>query len=145
MRGNKSVIEKFIAGIAREILRCRLFLFGERKSMPKRFKHPCAYPGCPELTDGQYCQAHQKIADKPRRVRMKEQGGNLYSSRRWRRFRKMFLATHPICSTPGCGKPSTEVEHKIPRRKGGTDDESNLDWKCKPCHSRKTVKDGRWG
>lgn len=113
--------------------------------MPKRFKHPCACPGCPELTDGQYCPAHQKVADKRRRIRRKEQGGDLYSSRRWRRFRKMFLAAHPICSTPGCGQPATEVDHIIPLSKDGTNDESNFQSKCKSCHSRKTAKEGRWG
>ena len=29
--------------------------------MPCKPKRPCAYPGCPELTDGRYCAEHQKI------------------------------------------------------------------------------------
>ena len=28
--------------------------------MPRKPKKPCSYPGCPELTDGRYCEKHQK-------------------------------------------------------------------------------------
>ena len=28
--------------------------------MPTKPKRPCAYPGCPRLTDGQYCEEHRK-------------------------------------------------------------------------------------
>ena len=30
--------------------------------MPRKPRHPCGYPGCPELTEQQYCPAHEKIA-----------------------------------------------------------------------------------
>ena len=110
--------------------------------MPKRLKHPCAYFRCPELTDKQYCPIHQRITRKQRR---KEQNLDYYSSKKWRRFRKIFLEEYPICATPGCNKPSAEVDHIIPRRRGGTEDESNMQALCGPCHSRKTAKEGRWG
>ena len=115
--------------------------------MPWKPKHPCAWPLCPALTDKQYCPEHQKMASGEYKRDAKERGvdRDYYSSRRWRRLRKMFLAAHPICVTPGCNKPATEVDHIIPRDKGGTDEESNLQAMCKPCHSRKSVKDGRWG
>ena len=29
--------------------------------MPRKPRHPCGYPGCPELTERQYCPAHEKI------------------------------------------------------------------------------------
>ena len=112
------------------------------EKMPTRLKHPCAYFRCPELTDKQYCPIHQRITKKQRR---EEQDLDYYSSKRWRRFRKMFLSAHPICATPGCGKPSAEVDHIISRSKGGTDEENNLQALCKRCHSRKTAKEGRWG
>ena len=28
--------------------------------MPSKPKKPCAYPGCPNLTDGRYCPEHQQ-------------------------------------------------------------------------------------
>ena len=30
--------------------------------MPSRPKRPCSYPGCPRLTDGQYCEDHVAVA-----------------------------------------------------------------------------------
>ena len=27
--------------------------------MPSKPKRPCSYPGCPNLTDGQYCEKHR--------------------------------------------------------------------------------------
>ena len=30
--------------------------------MPRKPKRPCSYPGCPNLTDGQYCEEHEAAA-----------------------------------------------------------------------------------
>ena len=30
--------------------------------MPRKPKRPCSYPGCPNLTDGQYCKEHEAAA-----------------------------------------------------------------------------------
>ena len=38
----------------------RLFLWKEGGQMPSKPKKPCAYPGCPNLTDGRYCPEHQQ-------------------------------------------------------------------------------------
>ena len=32
--------------------------------MPRRPKKPCSYPGCPKLTNGRYCEEHQKQENK---------------------------------------------------------------------------------
>lgn len=32
--------------------------------MPRKPKHPCGYPGCPELTDKRYCLKHQKLENR---------------------------------------------------------------------------------
>lgn len=29
--------------------------------MPRKPKKPCAYPGCPRLTDDVYCEEHKKL------------------------------------------------------------------------------------
>ena len=29
--------------------------------MPRKPKRPCSYPGCPRLTDGRFCEEHQKL------------------------------------------------------------------------------------
>lgn len=36
---------------------------------------------------------------------------------------------------------ATQVDHIIPKAKGGTDDESNLQAICGPCHDAKTAQD----
>ncbi|MFB3066756.1 MAG: HNH endonuclease, partial [Planctomycetota bacterium] len=36
------------------------------------------------------------------------------------------LAAHPVCQSLGCGQASTEVDHIVPRRQGGTDAWDNL-------------------
>jgi len=65
---------------------------------------------------------------------------------KWRRIRAQFVKAHPYCSAPGCGAPTTDVDHIIPRARGGTDDWSNLQALCHAHHSAKTAtQDGRWG
>jgi 5-methylcytosine-specific restriction protein A len=113
--------------------------------MPYRAKHGCAVPGCPELTSERYCEAHAKQREKEydsRRGSSAERGYDY----RWQRLRKMYLREHPLCVDPdkrhvGQVKVATDVDHIIPKRDGGTDDESNLQALCKPCHSRKTANE----
>ena len=31
--------------------------------MPRKPKRPCAYPNCPKLTDGLYCEEHKKLTN----------------------------------------------------------------------------------
>lgn len=43
-----------------------------------------------------------------------------------------------------CGRITEEgdVDHKVPLSKGGTDEDSNLQYLCrKPCHERKTLRE----
>ena len=32
--------------------------------MPKKPKRPCSFPGCPKLTDGRFCEEHEKLENK---------------------------------------------------------------------------------
>lgn len=32
--------------------------------MPRKAKHPCHHPGCPNLTEGRFCEEHQKEENK---------------------------------------------------------------------------------
>ena len=32
--------------------------------MPRKPKKPCAYPGCPKLTDTRYCEEHEKLMNR---------------------------------------------------------------------------------
>lgn len=57
----------------------------------------------------------------------------------WRKLRALILAERPLCEAPGCNRPAKDVDHRVARAKGGTDDESNLVAYCHSCHSKKTV------
>jgi len=63
-----------------------------------------------------------------------------YWSLQWRAVRAAFIKSHPTCSTPGCGLPTTHVDHVLRRTAGGADyAEDNLRGYCTPCHNRKTA------
>jgi len=63
----------------------------------------------------------------------------------------LFLRAHPLCADPfgvhaerGELVAATEVDHIVSRKRGGADDESNLQALCKSCHSRKTALESGW-
>lgn len=71
----------------------------------------------------------------------------LYSTERWRAFRKLVLAHRPRCEITGCPRPATNLDHIVPIASGGeTWAERNLQALCQTCHSRKTAAtDGGFG
>jgi 5-methylcytosine-specific restriction endonuclease McrA len=84
-----------------------------------------------------------RVAQKsPRRYRRSSQGYG-YA---WSKLSAFIIGRDPICTVPGCTKPSTQADHIIARRKGGTDDPENLRGMCHPHHARKTaMEDGGFG
>ena len=97
--------------------------------MPRKPRHPCGYPGCPELTGRQYCPAHEKVVSSQynrygRTPEMKRRYNGA-----WPRVRRAFLAAHPLCEMclrEGRTTAAEEVHHIVPLADGGTHDESNL-------------------
>lgn len=59
----------------------------------------------------------------------------------WRRRRAAILRRDRFCP---CGAVATEVDHLVPKARGGTDHPSNLRGLCKPCHSAKTSGEDSW-
>ena len=108
--------------------------------MPRSPKRPCRYPGCPNLCEsGTYCPEHS--AELPDRLRgsAAERG---YDAK-WRRARKRFLRSHPLCAnclSQGIVTPATVVDHIVPHRgdRALFWDENNWQPLCKRCHDRKT-------
>lgn len=126
--------------------------------MPRRAARVCANPECPVLVEvgSSYCPEHEREVE--RQAREEYERNRLSAARRgygarWRKLRVMVLRRQPLCQDPygiheeaGEVVPATEVDHIIPRRRGGDDSMENLQGLCKGCHSRKTaVEDGRWG
>lgn len=118
--------------------------------MPTKPKRPCSYPGCPELTVGQYCDKHQKQVTKAYDQRRGSAASRGYDSR-WAKARKRYLREHPLCvECLKAGKltPGNVVDHKDPHKGDKVKfwTESNWQSLCKRCHDTKTAKeDGRWG
>jgi 5-methylcytosine-specific restriction enzyme A len=62
----------------------------------------------------------------------------------WEKLRKRILARdRHLCQAclPKRVTAANEVDHIVPKAKGGTDDESNLRAICTPCHRAKTAAD----
>jgi 5-methylcytosine-specific restriction enzyme A len=68
-----------------------------------------------------------------------------YKTARWIALSRHIRRTRPLCED--CKRaPSQQVDHRIPRSRGGTDDPSNLRAVCLECHGRKTATtDGGFG
>jgi 5-methylcytosine-specific restriction enzyme A len=65
--------------------------------------------------------------------------------RPWRKVRNAYLTAHPYCEAPGCTELGVAVDHKLSRKRGGSDDESNLQSLCRHHHASKTATvDQRW-
>ena len=112
------------------------------EKMPRRPKKPCSYPGCPNLTEGRYCEEHKAFEPKPYE---KKTSNPFYSTKEWKEKRREFLGERPFCVC--CGRPAEIVDHIVPIRKGGEPlDDRNLQSLCWSCHSRKSIEDGsRYG
>ena len=107
--------------------------------MPHKPKRPCAYPGCPNLSDGQYCEQH-RVSER-RKYDRYERSPNVNKSygRAWKRIRDRYAAAHPLfeqCLKEGRLTPVEEVHHILPISQGGTHDASNLMSLCQSCHTK---------
>lgn len=69
----------------------------------------------------------------------------------WRKVRNQVMRRDSYrCQCSECKKsgrilPAHEVDHKVPKAQGGTDDPSNLQAINRDCHKRKTQAEGRGG
>lgn len=116
--------------------------------MPRKPKRPCSYPGCPELTNGRFCPAHEKQEAQRYEKYQRDPVTRKRYGRTWKRIRDRYIAAHPLCEE--CRKtgkliPAEEVHHIVPLSAGGTNDENNLMSLCTSCHSEITAREGgRW-
>ena len=108
---------------------------GTRKTFPTQ----CKYPGCGELTHQVYCEEH---ADNRQEVdKLRASASKRGYDARWRRYRKNYLAKHPLCAD--CGTLATVIDHIVPH-KGNRAlfwDENNHQSLCESCHNRKTASE----
>jgi 5-methylcytosine-specific restriction protein A len=117
--------------------------------MPHRPPHSCVVPGCPELV-----RRGARCTDHARALQAEADSLRPSASRRgydaaWRRIRLDHLRRHPLCidcQREGRTVAATDVDHRVPLRRGGTNDPANLQSLCHRHHSSKTaLEDGRFG
>ncbi|WP_348996045.1 HNH endonuclease [Achromobacter sp. HNDS-1] len=116
--------------------------------MVRRILLPCRHRGCGALVRiPGYCNMHAKefVGWKPDRER-----GNRHQrgyGTAWDRLRELILKRDRYlcqcgeCRSTGRVLPATEVDHRIPKAEGGTDDPHNLGAINVDCHKRKTAKE----
>lgn len=109
--------------------------------MPNMPLRPCSFSGCPVIGP---CLKHQ------RKVALPVERPRLYDDRRgssaqrgygyaWRKRREEFIKKNPICRR--CTRPTSDVDHIVPRARGGSDDDSNLQGLCGYHHKQKTARE----
>ena len=120
----------------------------EEVSMPYKPKKPCAYPGCPNLTDKRYCPEHESLENKRYNKYQRDPEHKKRYGKTWQKIRARYVKQHPFCEMclqKGKIVPVEQVHHKIPLAEGGTHDTDNLISLCQSCHSRIHAERGdRW-
>nr|DAD64642.1 MAG TPA: HNH endonuclease [Caudoviricetes sp.] len=116
--------------------------------MPRKPKRPCSYPGCPKLTEGRFCEEHQR--EENRRYEKYDRDPLVHRKygQVWKRLRDSYVKAHPFCEEcfkKGMMVPVEEVHHIKPLSEGGSHSKDNLISLCKSCHARIHAKRGdRW-
>ena len=104
----------------------------------------CTEPRCPNLTKKGKCFTHKQ--QEQQEYRKHRPDDSFYRSPEWRKVRLEVLADSPYCCV--CGAVANTVDHIKPLRERPdlALDRGNLRSMCKPCHEKRSVKDGqRWG
>ena len=71
---------------------------GEVRGMPRKTLKPCKYPGCPNLTDSQFCPEHRKKADRDyNRFYRDPAHKERYHTAAWHTIRAVQLVRYPLC------------------------------------------------
>lgn len=111
--------------------------------MPARTPTPCRKRGCRALVSDRsgYCEAHQGESW----ARQRTKPGRKTYGTEWRKLRAVALRRDRglcvLCLADGRAVPATEVDHIVAVEHGGTDELSNLQSLCTPCHRHKTARE----
>ncbi len=90
-----------------------------------------------------------RLGQKPKRQRYpdsRESAAARGYGHTWRKLRAQVLAGDPLCVRClelGIVTPATDVDHIVPKSRGGEDAYANLQPRCHSCHSRKTGLEDR--
>lgn len=85
--------------------------------VPRKPKRPCSFPGCPNLTEGRFCEEHQKQENRRYEKYDRDPAVRRRYGRAWKRIRDRYASRHPFCEEcqrKGLLRPVEEVHHKVP-------------------------------
>lgn len=109
--------------------------------MPWKPQKPCATPGCGRLTDGRFCDAHEREhhRDHDQKRRAAQPWRAWYNTARWRVLRSWRLSTEPLCRMcrdAGLTTAASVADHIDPHRGDEAKffDPENTQSLCKSCH-----------
>lgn len=108
--------------------------------MPIKIKTQCHHVGCPALIEfGQYCSAHSRMSVRSEHIKSSKA---FYDSARWRKLRRWWLSSNPVCAM--CKGQGSQVDHIKPIAIGGHPmDMTNLQTLCDRCHAIKTRSENK--
>ena len=106
--------------------------------MPNLPPKPCSFPGCGALVrDGSgRCVKHPRVAWAKQSGAVKRVTGRQLQNMRDSLFRRNPLCVE--CERMGRVTAATQRDHIKPLAEGGTEDDSNVQALCRPCHDAKT-------
>ena len=112
--------------------------------MALRAKSVCRHPGCRVLVPvSGYCEKHRKEHGWFAGGRSDKRGYGY----EWRKIREEVLDRDQglcqECLRQGRIIPGTDIDHIIPKSKGGTNRLENLQTLCRTCHREKTKREVR--
>lgn len=87
---------------------------------------PCLRAGCPRVQSAPYCAQHAPTEE--------ERGYG-----REHRLLRTIGRARARCENCG-GRRRPQLDHRIPRSLGGTNEPANLRWLCASCHGRLGVR-----
>ena len=105
-------------------------------------RKPCHQPGCPYLTTGTWCEAHQpsRLEESRRDVARRGTSRARGYDRDHERLRDQVLKEEPFCRV--CLMPTVIADHIVPIAWGGARlDRANLQGLCFSCHEKKKAKE----
>lgn len=86
----------------------------------------------------------QAVRTETANMEPKKNWGSGRGGRPWRRLKaKIHLRDLYTCQCCGLVTMELELDHIVNVAQGGTDDESNLQSLCAPCHLKKTISESK--
>ncbi len=116
--------------------------------MPSRAKRPCTKAGCTAYaTKKGRCDNHQpkQWDHKGKTAHQRGYGSDWRKTRSRVLKRDGHLCKCDDCVMDGIYLPATEVDHIIPKSRGGDDSLANLRAMNTECHKKKSVKEAIYG